>query len=826
MGQELVLKNKGLFTNSNQLSEVPEGSLSLATNTVLDKDSVIEPRRGFARELNAPVSSLLRIDRATSYQSHLVVRRSSDDTMSYKVDGAGYTDFAGTYLHPDKDYARMQFSQAKGNLYFTTSTGIKVLNAYTGPIYSTGMPKGLDGVGVITGGSGQMNFNTQVAYRIIWGTRDVNNNLYFGSPSQRIIVTNPNATAATRDVSLTFTIPNGITATNFFQVYRSKESASETTEPNDELQLVYEKSPTAGEITAKSVTFTDSRPASLFGAFLYTSASQEGIAESNDQPPFAKDICTFKNYTFFLNVKNNQNINVSLLAVSGTGLVAADTITIDGVVFTANATETIASGNFKVATAGSASQNISDTAQSLVKVINQYASSTTVYAYYISGYQDLPGQIQLVSRTLGSTTFAVSVSRAIAWSIGTGTSSGSVYQNGLMWSKDGQPEHVPAGHIAFVGSKNFEGRRILALRDSLFILKDDGVFRLTGSGGTWQINPLDVSTRIIAPDSAVVVNNQIFALCDQGIVAISDVGVQVMSRPIEDEIAALISANYTNLKTMSFGASYDTDRKYMLWTINSASDGYPTQAFIYNTFTKAWTTWTKDASHAFVNNADDKIYLANPNDKYLLVERKALNFTDYADEEVDGFSVLSSTNKQVFLNTIVGLDVGYLLYESTTVYSVIISVDPLTNSVMVNDIKSWLIQAITVLKCIPSEVEYAVQHFQNPGVMKQFQEVALLFRETNFLTGTLSFFTDLSGGYTGTTINGDVGSSFWGLFPWGSGAWGGVSRPKPVRVFVPREKSRGTLLSIKLKIANAYTKWSLNGVSVQYEWVSERDSRS
>jgi len=826
LAQQLILKNKGLNTNSNQLSESPEGGLSIASNINIDKDSVAESRRGFKRESNAPASSVIRNDRGTSYQDKLIVRRSSNNTMAYKVDGVGYTDFSGTYLHPDVDYARMQFAQASGNLYFTTSVGVKVLDVYSGPTYATGMPKALDGSGSLTGSSGMLNYNAQVAYRVVWGSRDLNNNLYLGSPSQRIIVTNPNSTGATRDVSFAFTIPSGIATTDFFQIYRSKESASETTEPNDELQLVYETNPTSGEITAKSVTFTDSRPSSLMGATLYSSASQEGISESNDEPPFAKDICPFKGYMFYLNVKSKQSADIKLLATAGTGLVANDTITINGTVYTAKATETVASAQFKVFTAGSASQNITDTATSIVKVINQYSSNTTVYAYYTSGYQDLPGQINLVLRTFGTTTFAVTVSRTVAWDIGTGTSTGDSYQHGLMWSKNAQPEHVPAAHLEFVGSKNYSARRILALRDSLFILKDDGVFRLTGSGGQWSITPLDTSTRIIAPDSAVVVNNQIFALCDQGIVAISDVGVQVMSRPIEDEINGLLSVNSSTLKTLSFGVGYDTGRKYILHTITDVNDTYTTQAFVYNTFTQAWTTWIKDTKHAFVNTYDDKIYICNPSDKYLLQERKSLNFTDFADEEVDGFSVVSSSSTSVVLNTVAGLTAGYLLYESSTVYSVINSIDVTTNTVVVNDTYSWAIASITVLKSIECQLEYTVQDFKNPGISKHYQEVELLFRETNFLSGFLGFFTDISGGYAETAFTGSYGSSFWGLFTWGSGAWSGASRPKPIRVFVPREKSRGSLFSLRIRISNAYSQWSINGGSIQYEWVSERTTTS
>lgn len=221
-----------------------------------------------------------------------------------------------------------------------------------------------------------------------------------------------------------------------------------------------------------------------------------------------------------------------------------------------------------------------------------------------------------------------------------------------------------------------------------------------------------------------------------------------------------------------------------------------------------------------------KFTFLNPSDKYVLQERKNLDFTDYVDEEVDGFSVVSSSGKTVVLNTTVGLDTGYLLYESSSVYSVITAVDPATNSVTVNDTKTWSAGSITVLKSINCEIEYTAQHFNNPGVMKHFQEAAILFRESNFVSGLLSFFTDISGGYSGTTISGNFGSDLWGLFVWGAGAWGGVSRPKPIRVFVIREKSRGSVLSVKLKISNGYAKWSLNGLSLQYEWVSERVSRS
>lgn len=823
MSQVVVVKAAGLHTNSNQIGEVPEGALTKAENVVIDKDSVVESRRGFEREVGFS-NDADRADVLTSYKNKIIAHRSNDNVLSY-FNGTSWVDYSGTYSNPDNDLARMRFAEMNGNKYFTTSTGVRVLDAIAGPVYSTGMPRGLDGQASLTGASGFMSDNTAIAYRVVWGSKDANNNLYLGTPSERIIIAN--TSGGTRDVQLTITIPTGITTSDFVQVYRSGMSATATTEPNDELQMILEVNPTAGELTAKSMTVTDNTPESLKGAALYTNANQEGISESNDIPAYAIDITTFKNFMFFAGVKTKYSLNIKMLAVGGSsGVVADDTITINSMVFTAKAVENVASAQFQVYTAGSASQNINDTARSLVKVINQYSANTSIYAYFVTGYQDKPGQILLEERTLSSSSFSVSVSRSTSWDIDDGAADNADYPHGLMWSKIQQPEAVPYSHLEFVGSKNSPIRRIVALRDSLFILKDDGIWRLTGVNGQWSIDPVDNSTHILAPESAVVSNNQIFALTDQGIVTISDIGVAVISRPIEDQITELIGFNYDNLKKLSFGVSYETDRKFILWTINSSSDTYPTQAFVYNSFTRAWTVWNKSAKHGIINPSDDKLYIAQPDKKYILKERKSFTYRDFADEELDGYSIVSSVDKTVVLNTIAGLAVGDLLYSSTTVYSPITDIDTANNSVTVNDTKTWSVGAITVLQGINCEVEFINQYCGNPGLDKLFQECQLLFREQQFNYATISFYTDLVGGYSNSTISGNYGGGTWGMFDWGTTPWGGIQRPKPIRAFVPRDKSRGTLLSIKYSCRVGFSKWSLNGYSLYFDNVSDRLNRA
>ncbi len=121
---------------------------------------------------------------------------------------------------------------------------------------------------------------------------------------------------------VTVSIPAGVTSDYFLQVFRSSISQATGTTvlsdliANDEMQLVYEVFPTAAELAAKELSFTDLTPDAFRGANLYTNESTgEGAAQANDLPPFAKDINTFKNVTFYANTRTRHRKLLSILGV-------------------------------------------------------------------------------------------------------------------------------------------------------------------------------------------------------------------------------------------------------------------------------------------------------------------------------------------------------------------------------------------------------------------------------------------------------------------------------------------------------------------------------
>lgn len=211
-----------------------------------------------------------------------------------------------------------------------------------------------------------------------------------------------------RAVSLAVPIPDGITVDYSLLVFRSAKSAGATSEPSDQLAQVYERSPTNLEITAKAMTVVDLCPDAFRGALLDTSA--ETVLAAKYRPPMCADIAQFHGCAFCAATTWIHQLPVQLIAVGGsTGVQVGDALafysnpastTAATILFTITAatSENTATGQFKVYTDGTASQNIANTAKSIIRVVNERAANTTIYGAYESADLDAPGKITFYGR--------------------------------------------------------------------------------------------------------------------------------------------------------------------------------------------------------------------------------------------------------------------------------------------------------------------------------------------------------------------------------------------------------------------------------------------
>ena len=819
--ETLSIKPVGLWTYPNQLSAVPQGAMVRATNTVIDRPNVVEQRRG----INAFGDVLLdNINKIYNYQNRLIIHHGT--TLSYDSTGLGdWVNYAGSYS-PPTDALTIHSMQSNKNIYFTTSTGVKKLDALTSLVHSAGAPPGLDGSGTTTG-SGWFTDQTQVAYRVVFGYNDSNGNLIIGAPSQRIIVSNN--TGVPTNIALIFTVPSGLSTDWIYQIYRSPMSIDLNTEPNDECALIHSANLTSTDLTNKYATFTDNVDDALKGAMIYTASSQQGITQANYQPPIATDMTEFKGFAMYANTTELQQFFLTIISVgSPNGIQINDTITIGGKIYTGKAAEAIASAHFEVFTGGTPSQNITNTANSLVRVINRYATNTSIYAYYESGYAEAPGQILLTERTLGSGVFTAISSRPSAFVPDLTTaqnSSNNVNPNYVFIAKYQQPEAVPFLQYLPVGSADKEILRIIALRDYVLIFKQDGVFQINGSDiQSFQVSEVDKTLILRGIETAVALNNKVYLFSNQTVVSVTfNEGAVLKSFPIRQDLLVLSSPLYPNFDTASFGIANESDNKYILGTVTNTTDTLATQYFVYNYITDTWTQWTFPwkMKTGLINQTDDKLYFgsADPLSLYLYQERKNYNNTDFADNSYL-ITIISSTNYIVEVSSTTGLLVGWALNQGDKT-AIIEEIVDLTH-LRVNRVLSWTAGAATVYMPIPVAIQFVPESCGNPGIVKHFKEVHSVFSAADFTVLELGFTTDFNSAISVNPLVPKTSNS-WGYGSWGAFRWGGGPIDMQIiRTYVPLGQRRGHWLNMYISYADALTSFAFDGFAIYYSPMAQK----
>lgn len=205
--------------------------------------------------------------------------------------------------------------------------------------------------------------------------------------------------------------------------------------------------------------------------------------------------------------------------------------------------------------------------------------------------------------------------------------------NRIYYSKLLRPEAVPVANALDVGSADKKILRIFPLRDSLFVFKEDGLFRISGETAPFVLSLFDSSCILLAPDSVSVANNIIYSWTNKGISNVTEAGVNEISRPIDTVILKLASNAYTNFSKLTWGVGYDSDNSYTVYTNLKVDDEYASIGFRFSNLTNTWTNFARSQTCGLINQLDDKIYTGSG--VYNLIEQERKNFdrTDYSDRD-------------------------------------------------------------------------------------------------------------------------------------------------------------------------------------------------
>lgn len=680
----------------------------------------------------------------------------------------------------------------------------------------------------------------QVGYRLLFGRVEIDINGTFttliGAPSSVAIVINTLGT--TTNTIITGTLPkNASDSITFLRLYRSPQTDSDSISPLDQYNLVYERTLTAADFIARTVTITDNVPDSLVGIPLYTGSDQEGALQANDPPPLCWDMCSFRDFVLYFNTTRPSSTIFAIAAAGPTGGVqVGDQINISGnflgTLFSQNyvgisGPEVPTSREFQIVTSGSPSQNIADTTNSLIRVIN-YDQAVPVHAILISTTTDLPGQILLEADYPSYDTFFVNASahqNAYDPTLTNIESDVNSINNGVAVSKINELAAVPVTNLFYAGNNSSEILRGIALRDYVIVLKSDGIYKAQGiTPSTLIISPFDFTTKIIGSETAVNLNSAVWMLSSQGVVSISDGGVEAKSVPIDDQLNELINSNLDDLTNLSFGVAYESDRKYIL-SVPFGTESATDVQYNFNYVTNTWTTWSRMFYTGFIHSNEGKLYVSRADGSDMIQgegvsrERKTGNYKDFVDESIPK-TILLVDGVKITLDSVDDVDAGDILFQTSSIFSPIIAVDIDTNIVTIQYEVDFATSATDILKSYPCTMTWKQVFGDNPAFMRQFSEGMALFKNTRFNFATASFVTDFSQSIESVTLSG-LGTGLWGLFPWGSIPWGNSILPSKIRFLIPQNKQVGSYLIPSLLIQQGYSDFKVQGMSISYYNISQ-----
>lgn len=467
---------------------------------------------------------------------------------------------------------------------------------------------------------------------------------------------------------------------------------------------------------------------------------------------------------------------------------------------------TLTTGTNLVTVSGSTVPAPGDTVDFSAVTAGGVATDTTYYVINstASSYQ--------ISLTKGGSPVVISSS-------GTGTArlpvsaKNELALNRVYYSKSDQPESVPLLNYRDIGAADKAILIAKQLRESFIVLKEDGCYRISGEA-PFNVDLIDSTQQLIGPETAVVLNNAIYALTTQGVIVITDGGAQVIDLPIENDILRLFGSAIDTIRSVGFAIPYETSRKYILYLPLTSADTYARQAIVYNTFTRVWTNYVLDKTCGILYPPSDKLIMGSAIKNGLDLERKKFDFSDY----VDFWKTETLTDQDGAVLTVTGSDsieIGDLMYQSDTVYSFVTAVDGI-GTVTTLDPVVFTLGPIKVYKAIKTRIKWIVEVGPSPAISKQFSELALFYRRYFPGTAYAKFSSDVAPGVVSVPIAGDSQSGGWGLFGWGDAPWGGDNSRKPVRVAVPREHQRCSQLSIEIEHSYAFADWEIQGTAFLY----------
>ena len=551
-------------------------------------------------------------------------------------------------------------------------------------------------------------------------------------------------------------------------------------------------------------------------------------------------------------------VTANTFSITSTGNTASAVI----FAFKTNGTNPIFSQD---STSSSLAVQIANTAYSIVKAVNR--NSALMYANYTSGFDDAPGNMRFELKTFDALDTNLYMSKNLMSGVGfvppvpdsfaSGqqlSSTNDVFPDGIFISKYGEPEAVPIVNFLRVGVLNSAIKRIFALRDAVIVLKEDGIFKITGDVITqFSVTTIDSTVLVTTEFGADKINNTVMALSNQGIVSITDSSVQIVSSKIDDLIQPISGTVDVGSSQYFCAFGFEQGRTWYLSQLLTLN-GIAPVTYAYDVLNQAWTT-TDQTFKAMGIGPSKALYLVNESSADFKRQRNTFTLVDYTNEYAVG-TAYSTGTKTAYAAMVSG---NIFVPEAGDV--LVVDGNPLVaNSDVINRITAVAVNGIgynltfantTSISSTPStacrwyqgyqsDVEFSPFHAGEVGREKFFTQFQMHMRQQSITNMDLSF-TNANRSAIGSdewnviniSENAEFDTQGWGDDPWGLFPWGQVFQEtitmqtgtKPsvaVRTYIPLSAARSTYIQAILGARQACEGLFIQQISYMVRGYNER----
>lgn len=426
--------------------------------------------------------------------------------------------------------------------------------------------------------------------------------------------------------------------------------------------------------------------------------------------------------------------------------------------------------------------------------------------------QDSGAFLTFEERALGGSTFTLIMTPRTMWDRDYGvslTSAADENVNRLMWSAPDEPEAVPLVNYTPVGDARKEIIRIVPTRDALFIFKQDGVWRLTGTYPSFRVDNQD-PILLLAEDGVDVFEDQIVAWTDRGVVVGGLSGFESIScDTIEPDLFERQNVNvaYPATPYRASMAAIPPEGLLVFGVSAADSDGKASKLYVFSAKTHGWTTWELVPRCTAYHLSDGKLYLGSPGSTYDLHKEKKTesSITDNSDTEYSVPIANIGTEADPVITFTIGAT-GYspVVGDAVKTISAIALVTSVISSskVTVDTPSALTVATATIYKPFQVEIEAIGVDAQDPSCLKQFARLDFVFEDTRGVQRVV-FAARSDEDFTGDTETATHTRPTTAQFE----TWSWV---------VPRVCARGTRIYPRLSVWQACARFKLSGFSTRY----------